>query len=314
MGENNCSILITGGAGYVGSLTTRLLLEKGYKVTVLDNLSYGGLSLLPCFSENNFQFVRGDIRDRNVMKSLVKAADLIIHLAAVVGFPACKKDPDLAMDVNVNGTRVLQKCRSRDQGVIFASTSSMYGAQEKDMVTEESPPNPLTTYGITKAQAEELLMSLENVLCYRFATGFGISPRMRLDLMINDFVYQAVKLHQVIVYEKSFKRAFIHVRDMARSILFAVENFEKMRNGIFNVGSPELNLSKEEIAEFIKKKVNYYIHYSDVGSDRDRRNYSLSYEKIHEKGFSTEVSLEKGISELIQGYKVIDVKNHFFNV
>lgn len=306
-------ILVTGGAGYVGSILTPLLLSKGYQVRVLDNLMYGQSTLLPCFFDKKFEFIKGDIRDKAVVKKAMSGIDFIIHLAAIVGAPACKKDERLAKEVNYQGTVNLQEARSPSQGVIFASTGSNYGSVE-GICTEETRLNPLTSYARTKVDAEKKLMDSGNVVVYRFATAFGLSPRMRLDLMVNDFTFQAVKNGSLLVYERWYKRTFIHVKDMAKSLVFALENFAQMANNIFNVGNESLNYTKEEIVRIIQKKVNYYLHFVDIGSDPDKRNYEVSYEKIRRQGFTTATSLEEGIEELIKGYQMVTVKNPYSNV
>jgi nucleoside-diphosphate-sugar epimerase len=307
-------LLVTGGAGYVGSVLIPRLLAAGYHVRVLDNLMYGGQSLLSFFSHPQFEFVKGDILDEQVVRRATRGVDAIIHLAAIVGYPACKKNEPLAHEVNYGGTQILEKNRDRNQLIIFASTGSNYGALIGDLCTEETPLNPLTIYGTTKTKAEQHLIECGNVICYRFATAFGVSPRMRLDLLINDFAYQAVKVRNLIIYERTFKRTFIHVIDMARSFMFALENVDRMIDNIYNVGSESMNYSKEEIALLIRKKLDFYLHFADVGKDEDQRNYEVSYAKINHLGFRTTITIEEGIDELIRAYQVIDIKNPYANV
>ena len=307
-------ILVTGGAGFVGSVLLPKLLEKDYQVRVIDSLMYDGLGLLPNFVNKNFEFIRGDISDSNTVEEAISDVDLIIHLAAIVGFPACRKRPELAKAVNVDGTVNIDKCRSKSQSIIFASTISNYGAVETGICTEDTPLNPLTLYGETKTKAEKLLLDSGNVVVYRFATAVGLSPRLRLDLLVNDFVYQALKDKELIVYEKDFKRAFIHVTDMARAILFAIENFDRMADNCYNVGSEAMNFTKEEIAFLIKKKIDYYLHFADIGEDPDKRNYKVSYQKIRSLGFETLVSMEEAIDELVKGLQAVDVGNIYSNV
>lgn len=278
-------VLVTGGAGYVGSVLVPHLLERGYKVRVLDNLSHGGMGLVPHCLDPNFEFIHGDVRDPEVMRDAVWDADVIIHLAAIVGYPACKKDPQLAEEVNLGGTRNLNAARSKSQMVVFASTGSNYGHVSEGLCTEETPLNPLTLYGVTNPEAEKLLLESGNVIVYRFATAFGLSPRLRLDLMINDFVYQAVVNHQLIVYEKQFRRTFIHVQDMARSLLFAIDHAGQMRDGVFNVGSEVANLTKEDVALMVREKVDYFLHFAEIGSDEDQRDYEVSFSRIRNLGF-----------------------------
>ncbi|MFQ5881343.1 MAG: NAD-dependent epimerase/dehydratase family protein [Candidatus Methylomirabilales bacterium] len=307
-------ILVTGGAGYVGSVLVHMLLGQGYSVRVLDNLMYGGRGLLPCFADRRFEFIRGDIREEEPVRGALDGVDLIIHLAAIVGFPACKKDPRLAEEVNVLGTKNLDRLRSRDQLMIFASTGSNYGAVAGDLCTEESPLSPLTVYGQTKTEAERYLLDSGNAICLRFATAFGVSNRMRLDLLINDFVYRAIRERNLIIYEKSYKRSFIHVRDMGRSFVFAIEQADRMRDNAYNVGSESMNYSKEDVALKIRERIEFYLHFADIGRDEDQRNYEVSYEKIRRLGFSTTLGVDEGIDELIRALQVVEVKNEFLNV
>lgn len=307
-------VLVTGGAGYVGSVLIPELLHKGYHVKVLDNLMYNSMSLLPYFVYDNFDFIKGDIRDEKAVQKALQDVDVIVHLAAIVGAPACHRDQRLAEEVNFAGTLNLDKYRSRSQGIIFASTGSNYGAVENGVCTEQTPLNPLSVYGVTKTNAEQHLLNSGYTVAYRFATAFGLSPRLRLDLMINDFAFQALKNGMLVVYEKHFKRTFIHVRDMARSFLFAVDNFDRLKNEIFNVGSEKANYTKEDICLKIKEKVNYHLYFADVGSDPDQRNYEVSYEKIRSKGFETTISVDKGLEELIKAYRTISLIRPFSNV
>lgn len=307
------NILVTGGAGYVGACLVPMLLQRGYKVRVLDSLMYGGKSLLPCFGSPDFEFVKGDVRKIEDVRTALQDMDAIIHLAAIVGFPACKKNPQLAEDVNHQATVLLEGLR-HDRPLVFASTGSNYGALVGDVCREDSPLNPLTIYGSTKTAAEQYLLKRGNVVVYRYATAYGVSYRLRLDLLINDFVYQAVKNRNLIIYEKTFKRTFINVRDMAESLVFAIEKFPMMRDQVYNVGSNDQNFSKEEIALMIRKKVDYYLHFAEIGKDEDQRNYEVSYEKINRAGFYTKIGIEQGIDELIRAMSVVQVVNEFSNV
>ncbi len=307
-------ILITGGAGYIGSVLTPLLLEKGYRVRVLDILMYGGTSLLPHFRNRNFEFIKGDIRDPETVEKAVEGCDAVIHLAAIVGFPACRRYPDLAQTVNVEGTKVVGRAAGKDRLVLLGSTGSNYGALEQEICTEETPLNPLSLYGKTKTAAELYLRENNRTIAYRFATAFGVSPRLRLDLLVNDFVYKAVTESYLVVYESHFMRTFIHVHDMARSFLFAIENADRMEGEVYNVGSETMNYSKAEVCEMIKAKVDYYLHYADVGEDVDKRNYTVSYEKFNKLGYRTTIPLEEGIDELVRTMAVVDVHNPHSNV
>jgi nucleoside-diphosphate-sugar epimerase len=307
-------VLLTGGAGYIGSVLIPQLLESGCAVTVLDNLRFGGHGLLPYFLNPRFNFIKGDVLDEKLMKDAIKDVDLIIHLAAIVGFPACKKEPILAEEVNFKSTQLINKLRNPQQPVIFASTNSNYGSVPEGFCTEETPLNPLTIYGKTKTASEKLLLESGNVVVYRFATAFGLSPRLRLDLLINDFVYQALKRNFILIYEKDFKRSFIHVRDIARAIVFAVDHHDQMKNEVYNVGSENMNISKKDLALMIKKHINYFLEFAESGEDPDKRNYEVSYEKIRKAGFHTTISLEKGIQELIRGLEVIEIQSIYSNV
>jgi nucleoside-diphosphate-sugar epimerase len=307
-------ILVTGGSGYVGSVLVPHLLSQGHKVRVFDNLMYGGRGLLPCFAYSGFDFVKGNVLEEAKLKQALKDTEAVIHLAAIVGYPACKRDPRLAQEVNLEGTRLLERLRSKDQPILFASTGSNYGAVVGSLCTEDTPLNPLSEYGTTKTAAERLLLDAGNTVCYRFATAFGVSPRMRFDLLVNDFVYQAKINKDLIIYERSFKRTFIHVRDMARAFAFALDNYAAMRDNVYNVGSEEMNYNKEDVALLIKKKVDYYLHFAEIGKDEDQRNYEVSYAKIRGKGFKTEIDMQTGIDELIQAADMLVLRNEFSNV
>jgi len=306
-------VLITGGAGYVGSSLIPQLLAKGHTVTVMDTLLFGGDPILPFFRDPNFEFVKGDIRHADELKKVVKDKDVIIHLAAIVGYPACRKNPELAKTVNVDGTKTLSSLLSKDQLVIYASTGSNYGALD-EICTEDSPLNPLSLYGETKTMAEKYLLENNTTIAFRFATGFGVSARLRLDLMINDFTYKAVSQGYLVVYEKSYKRTFIHVHDMGRAFVFGIENQKKMIGSIFNVGSDTMNYSKEEICTMINAQTNAYIHYAEVGKDADQRNYTVSYKKINDLGYQTTINAEQGIKELINSFKAVEFKTPYTNI
>lgn len=307
-------ILVTGGAGYVGSVLVPDLLAEGHEVRVLDDLSMGGRGLLPCFRYQSFEFRKGDVREQKDLAACLEGVDAVIHLAAVVGAPACKKDPKRAQEVNLDSTRLLDELRSPDQAVLFASTGSNYGAVVGEVCTEETPLNPLTEYGRTKTEAEQLLLEAGNAVCYRFATAFGVSNRLRLDLLVNDFCYQAKRNRNLILYEKGYKRTFIHVRDMSRSFLFALDNLDRMLGEAYNVGHESMNYSKEDVAVMIREKVDYYLHFAEIGHDEDQRNYEVSYKKIRDLGFETTISLEEGIEELLRAIDVVEISNEFSNV
>jgi len=307
-------ILVTGGAGYVGSTLVPLLLDQGHRVRVLDTLKFGGHGLLPCCQNRFFELVKGDICDPVAVKPALDGIDAIIHLAAVVGYPACKKEPQLAQSVNVDGTANLLRHRKPEQKFLFASTGSIYGSIPDYVCNEETPRAPITLYGETKATAEQMVLDAGNSVAFRFATAFGVSNRMRLDLMPNDFTYQAVKNRNLIVYEGSFKRTFVHVRDMARSFVFALERWSEVRDDVYNVGHESMNFTKEDVARKILEHVDYYLHFAEVGSDADQRNYEVSYEKVRKKGFETTVDLDRGVSELVRAARLIEFQNPFANV
>ncbi len=307
-------ILVTGGAGYIGTTLVPLLLDSGHKVTVLDNLMFGGQGMLPNFSKKNFEFIKGDVRDLKTVKKAAKGADYIIHLAAIVGYPACRKDPKTSRAINVLGTQNVVKAANKKIPVLFASTGSNYGKLIDKYCTEETPLKPLSDYGKQKTKAESVVKENKNFIIYRFATAFGLSPRMRLDLLINDFTFRAVKDKTLIVYEKEFMRTFIHVKDIARSFLHAMENFETMNGQIYNVGDDKLNFSKENVCRALQKKFDYYLHFADTGRDIDQRNYMVDYSKIHATGFYCEIGLEEGMDEIIKASQVIEIKNPYSNV
>jgi len=307
-------ILVTGGAGYIGSILIPLLLDNGYKVTAYDSLLYGGFSLLPFISKKDFLLNKNDIRDKESLSQAIKKNDVIIHLAAIVGLPACSKDKRLARSINVQGTKNVVSSLSPNQRLIHASTVSIYGASTGDICNESSPLNPISYYAKTKTEAEKIILDFQNTICLRFATAFGVSPRMRLDLLINDFVYQAYVNKFLILFEKTYKRTFIHVKDISRNILFAIRNFDKLKNSILNIGDNSNNYSKEEIALKIKKRIDYYLHFADIGEDEDKRNYSVSYEKINSFGFKTEKTVDEGIEELIKACQIFEFKHPYKNI
>lgn len=307
-------ILVTGGAGYIGSVLVSELLKENYEVTVFDNLLFGGNSLFPYFINPNFKFSNGDIRDTERLKKEMENKDVIIHLAAIVGYPACQKNPKLAVETNLESTINLVKNTKSNQYVLFGSTGSNYGAVTNGICTENTPLNPLSLYGETKTEAEKFLIENCNSTAYRFATAFGLSPRLRLDLLINDFVNKAINQKYIVVYESHFMRTFIHVKDIARSFIFAIENRDKMQGQIYNVGSNNMNYSKRDVCELIQKRTDYYLHLADYGTDIDKRNYVVSYDKINSLGFDTTISIEQGIDELISGIKCIKNNDPYANV
>ena len=300
-------VLVTGGTGYLGSVLSEHLLNAGYQVTVVDNLMYGQSFLFHLCANPAFDFVLGDVRDQDLMSRLVKNADVLIPLAALVGAPACKRDPWLAQSVNHSAVQLLNRLRSPQQLVIYPTTNSGYGTQSGDIYcTEETPLEPISLYGQTKVQAELELLETPNVITLRLATVFGMSPRMRLDLLVNHFVYAAVTEGYITIFEKDFKRNYIHIRDVADCFIHCIENAESMVGRPYNAGLDAANLSKEELALKVKEYVpNFYIHFAPVGSDPDKRNYIVSNQRLREAGFEARRSLDEGIKELLKGYRMM---------
>jgi nucleoside-diphosphate-sugar epimerase len=312
--ERMPQILVTGGAGYVGSLLIPRLLSRNLKVRVLDTFMYESVGLAPCFMDPNFEIVKGSVTDATVLQDSLRDVDAVLHLAAIVGYPACKRDPELARTVNYRGAKLLSELAPKNIPIIYSSTGSVYGENTDGLCTEETPPNPLSLYGETKLQAEECFRKRAKSVILRFATAFGMSPRMRLDLLINDFVFQAMWKKYLVIYEQHYRRGFIHVRDMVDSLLFALDHLEAMEGETYNAGSEELNLTKAEIADEIKKRIDYYIHYAQIGRDEDQRNYSLSYKKLENLGFKTKVSLASGLEDLMKGISTLRIASQYSNV
>ena len=299
------NIAVTGGAGYVGSTAVPLLLSLGHRVRVLDSLRVGGEGLLTACPRDAFELVVGDVRDEDAVARAVTGADAIVHLAAVVGYPACRSSPQLAADINVEGTRTLLRVREPHQALLFASTGSIYGAVRDGVCTEQTPQRPLTFYGETKAEAEGLVLESGNSVSFRYATAFGVSPRMRFDLLLNDFTFQAIATGSLSVYESGFRRTFIHVRDMARSIAFALEHWDDLGGEAFNVGDESLNVTKAALVDLIARRVPVDVTFSNMASDPDMRDYEVSYAKLRAKGFSTTIGLEEGIAELVRAARLL---------
>lgn len=309
-------IFITGGAGYIGTSLIPLLLEKNYFVTVYDSLIFdNGDKILPYIGNKNFKFIQGDIRDKELLNQSIKNHDVVIHLAALVGFPICRKLGDKeSYSVNTEGTKIVIESMSEHQYLLFGSTGSNYGEVD-GICTEDTPLNPLTAYGVTKTEAEKLVMNRKNSTAFRFATAFGVSPRLRLDLLVNDLTYRSYTEGYAVIYESHFMRTFIHVKDIARVFCFSIENKEIMSGEVYNVGSNSMNYSKKDVCEVIKKILpNSYFNYADVDGDPDKRNYIVSYEKINNLGFDTTITLEEGVNELIKSFPLIKIKSNYHNV
>lgn len=313
--NENISILVTGAAGYIGSVLVPELLARGHSVTALDNFMYGQSSLLDCCHCDKLSIIRGDARDTEKMKPLAARADAIIPLACLVGAPACDMKPIEAKSINLEAVKSLEKISSKSQMIVSPTTNSGYGIGQKNiMCTEETPLSPVSLYGRLKVELEKHLLDSGHAVSLRLATAFGISPRMRLDLLVNDFTYRAVSDRFIVLFEAHFKRNFIHVRDIARAFIHAIENFDAMKNQAFNVGLSDANLSKLELCLEIKKQVpEFHIVESEVGFDPDKRDYIVSNEKIERTGFHPEFSIQRGIRELIKGYQVVR-RNQFSNV
>jgi len=300
-------ILVTGGAGYLGSVLAGHLLEAGHQVTVLDSLMYGQPSLMYLCAHPQFQFVFGDVRDEALMRRALAEPDVVIPLAAVVGAPACDRDPWLARSVNLDAIRLLNRLRSPRQLVVYPTTNSGYGTQSgAEYCTEETPLEPISLYGQTKCQAEAELLGSPNAITLRLATVFGTSPRMRVDLLVNHFVYAALTQRYLVIFEKDFKRNFIHIRDVADCFVHCIAHAERMVGRPYNAGLDEANISKEELARKVQQFVpDFYLHFSEIGSDPDKRNYIVSNQRLREAGFAARRSLDEGIRELLKGYQMM---------
>ena len=308
-------ILITGGAGYIGSVLVPSLLSEGHQVTVVDNFMYGQASLLDCCHHPGLTVVRGDARDERLIRELITRADALLPLACLTGAPLCDRDPLEAKSVNLDAVLMLLARRSPHQRVIFPTTNSGYGIGQNGMeCTEDTPLRPISIYGRLKVDAERAVLEAGNSITLRLATAFGISPRMRLDLLVNDFVYRAVTDGFLVLFQGHFKRNFIHVRDIARAFLHGLKNFDSMKGEPYNVGLSDANLSKLELCQEIKRNVpQFYFTEAQIGQDPDQRNYIVSNEKIERTGFKPTVSLTQGIQELIKGYQVVR-KDGYANV
>jgi nucleoside-diphosphate-sugar epimerase len=303
-------VLITGGAGYLGSTLTKHLLEAGYSVTVLDNLMYDQVTLLHLFGNPKFQFELGDVRDKKLLQELVGLNDVIIPLAAIVGMPACKANPELTVAVNYQQVADIVEVLRGDQKLILPNTNSQYGSSDS-IITEESPFNPLSLYAKTKCDAENTMLEKGNGVSLRLATVFGVSPRMRTDLLVNDFVYKSVVDGYLVLFEAHFKRNYIHVQDIARTFQFIIENYDKCKGHAFNVGLSTANLSKLELAEKIKSHIpSLVIKQDDFKEDFDKRNYIVSNEKLEALGWKPIYDLDYGIKQLISAYKIVINKNN----
>jgi len=308
------NILVTGGAGYIGSILVPKLLDEGHKVTVIDNFMYNQPALLDVCHNKNLTIIRGDVRDKKLISDNLKNKDIIIPLACIVGAPACDRDPLAAKSINFDAIKMILDLRKKDQKIIFPTTNSGYGIGQKGIYcTEETPLRPISLYGKLKVDIEKEILKRGNSITLRLATVFGMSPRMRIDLLVNDFTYRAVTDRFIVLFEPHFKRNYIHIRDVAKAFVHCINNFEKMKNEPYNVGLSDANLSKWELCEEIKKQVpGFYFVEAKIGEDPDKRDYIVSNEKIESTGFKPDYSLQDGISELIKGYQIVR-RNKFSN-
>ncbi|OGY99871.1 MAG: hypothetical protein A2945_02665 [Candidatus Liptonbacteria bacterium RIFCSPLOWO2_01_FULL_52_25] len=309
-------VLVTGGAGYIGSVLVPELLRGGHEVTALDSFMYGQHSLLDVCHYKTLTVVRGDARDEALIKKHIAGKDFIIPLACIVGAPACDRDPIAARTINLEAVELILKLRDKSQKIIFPNTNSGYGRMAEGVAfcDETSALDPVSLYGKLKVEAEQKLLEAGNAIAFRLATVFGISPRMRLDLLVNDFVYRAVNDGAIILFEPHFKRNYIHIRDVARAFMHAMDNFDAMKSQTYNVGLSDANLSKAELCAEIKKQVPRFVYVeSKIGEDPDKRNYVVSNAKIEATGFKPQVMLQDGIAELIKGYQIVK-RNNFANI
>ncbi len=300
-------VLVTGGAGYLGSVLCEHLLDAGFRVTTVDSLLYRQHGLFHLCGDERFEFVFGDVRDEGLMRPLVAKADVIIHLAAIVGAPACDRDPWTAVSVNREAASSINRMRSPAQLILYPTTNSGYGTRSGAVhCTEETPLEPISLYGKTKVEAEAELLQSPNAITLRLATVFGMSPRMRLDLLVNHFVHAAVTDGYIVIFEKDFQRNYIHIRDVADCFVYCIANARRMAGRPYNVGLDAANLSKAELAELIRRRVpRFHVVYSEVGSDPDKRNYIVSNRRLKESGFEARRSIDDGIRELVQGYRML---------
>jgi nucleoside-diphosphate-sugar epimerase len=301
--------LVTGGLGYLGSILCEHLLDAGFRVRAVDNLLYGQgqQGLFHLCAQPKFDFIKGDVRDESVIRSALKDVDVVVHLAAIVGASACDRDPGMAKSVNLDSVKLLNKLRSPQQLVIYPNTNSGYGSTEgTSYCTEETPLVPISLYGKTKCEAERHLLESKNAITLRLATVFGMAPRMRLDLLVNHFVHVALNEGYIVIFEKDFKRNYVHVRDVADCMLHCIANAPRMTGRPYNVGLDSANLSKEELAKTVQQYIpNFYIHFAPIGQDPDKRNYIVSSDRLRQAGFEAKRTLDDGIQELIKGYRMM---------
>jgi nucleoside-diphosphate-sugar epimerase len=304
------NILITGGAGYIGSKLATELLNYNYKVTVIDILKFSSRSLNHLFNNKNFSFINGDVRNKKLMKNLILNNEFIIPLAALVGAPLCEKNKKEAISVNLESIRYLMKIITKKNKVIYLTTNSGYGVGEKNKYCDEkSPLNPISLYGRTKVNAEKIIMRSSNSIAFRLATVFGYSYRMRTDLLVNNFVFKAVRDKKLVIFEPHFRRNYIHINDVVEGIIYSIKNFNRLKSNVYNLGLSSANLTKYNLAKKIKKKINSLkIKIVQNRKDPDQRDYYVSNKKIEKKGFRAKISIEKGIDELINVFSYSEEK------
>lgn len=304
-------VMVTGGAGYLGAVLVPMLVEEGHDVVVYDKLNFGVHSVLNFAGSDQVTFVRADVRDIDALHRAAEGCDAFIHLAAIVGVPACAAEPTLTETTNLTGTRNMIKVAGR-RPLVFASTGSTYGAVN-GICTEETHINPLSSYGRTKAEGERMCRD-QGAVALRFATVFGVAPRMRLDLLVNDFVYKAIHEKVIVLYEGHFRRTFLHVKDAARALLFAFNNHQIMQGEAYNIGDESMNYTKRDIAKLVQKKIDYNLYEADIGQDLDQRDYEVSYEKVRKLGYNVQTDMDKGIDELIKVIPLFREHSDFRNI
>lgn len=311
-------VALFGGAGFIGSVLTEALLEKygKYEVTVIDNLMYRQSSLLHFCYNKDFKFIKGDIRDTQLVNTILKNIDVIIPLAALVGAPICNRNPKLAREINLDAVKYIAQNKFKEQLLLYPNTNSGYGIGEKDLYcTEETVLNPVSVYGETKVLAEKEVLSVENSMAFRLATVFGVSNKMRTDLLVNEFVYKAWSDGYIVLYESHFKRNYVHIRDVARAFIWAIENFDKVKGEVFNLGLSNANLSKLELCLKIKEYLpEFHIDLAETHKDPDQRNYIVSNEKIESRGFKAEISIDDGIQELLKSFQMLHINQYSNNI
>lgn len=303
-------ILVTGGAGYISSILVPKLLIKGYQVTVLDNFRYRQSSLLDHCHNKKLEIIRGDARDERLIKGQLKSADAIFPLACLTGAPISNFDPIGAKTINLDAVKMIVDHKSKNQLLIFPSTQSVYGNQ-KEICTEKTLPHPLSLYSSLKVEAEKVISSSQNWILFRLATVFGLSPRMRLDLLVNDFTYRALYGKFIVLFEANFRRDYVYIGDVADAFIFCLKNFRKLKEEIYNIKLSNVNLTKKELCEEIKKQIPNFVYLeSPIAEDPDKRDYIVSSKKIERLGFKAKISIQNGIAELIKGYQIIKVDEY----